>query len=162
MQEMFEGEACIDSYNKLYPGSYAEIYDPFTSEQTNEVMCTQLVTEIETLVAEENNDELDALRYSYIVSQNTDLQVSQMDAFAKCVESEAEADPKALCVSTVTEYGQFAMFSNQMKADVCAKTTDKFKTAKDKAIAKQQEPPTACSFIIVETYSSYAQFLNDL
>lgn len=70
---MFEGEACIDSYNKLYPGSYAEIYDPFTSEQTNEVMCTQLVTEIETLVAEENNDELDALRYSYIVSQNTDL-----------------------------------------------------------------------------------------
>lgn len=85
-----------------------------------------------------------------------------MDAFAKCVESEAEADPKALCVSTVTEYGQFAMFSNQMKADVCAKTTDKFKTAKDKAIAKQQEPPTACSFIIVETYSSYAQFLTDL
>jgi len=73
VRAMFEGEACIDLYNELYAETSAEVYDPFTSEQTNEVMCTQLVTEIETLVTQENNNELDALRYSYIVSQNTDL-----------------------------------------------------------------------------------------
>jgi len=49
-----------------------------------------------------------------------------------------------------------------MKADVCTKTVDKYKSASNKAIAKQQEPPEACSFITVECYSSYAQFLTKL
>lgn len=49
-----------------------------------------------------------------------------------------------------------------MKADVCAQTVNKYKTARDRAISKQQEPPDACSFIIVQVYSDYAQFLMDL
>lgn len=99
---MFAGEACINSYNELFPGSYAEIFDPFTSEQTNEGMCAQLVSLIETLIGQNDTDELDSLRYSYLLSQNSDLEVAQMNDFEKCIESEAEADLKALCVSTVT------------------------------------------------------------
>lgn len=159
---MFAGEPCIDTYNKLYAGTYAEQFDPFTSEQTNEVMCTQLVDLIETLISQNNTDQIDSLRYSYMLSQNSDLQVAQTNDFGKCVESEAETDPKALCISTITEYGQFALFSNQMKADVCAQTINKYKTVRDRAIAKQQDPVSSCSFIIVQVYSDYAQFLNDL
>lgn len=73
---MFQGNACIDAYNVLYPGSFAEVFDPLTSEQTPTMMCTQLVEEIETLLASGEGTEVNSLRYSYLDSQNTDLEVA--------------------------------------------------------------------------------------
>lgn len=71
-------------------------------------------------------DASSSLRFSYLVSQNTDLEVAEMRAFSNCIEADALEDPQTLCVNTITEYGQFALFSNQMKADVCAKAVEKF------------------------------------
>jgi len=149
INEMFEGKACIDAYQSLYPGTYAELFDPLTSEQTPAIACTQIVDEVEALLANNDANQVNSLRYSYLVSQNSDLEVAEMRAFAGCVETEAEADPKTLCIETITEYGQFALFSNQMKADVCAKTVDKYKTQANEAIAQGHPPLNACSFVIV-------------
>lgn len=102
---MFEGKACIDAYQSLYPGTYAELFDPLTSEQTPAIVCTQIVDEVEALLATNDANEINSLRYSYLVSQNSDLEVAEMRAFAGCVETEAAADPKTLCIETITEYG---------------------------------------------------------
>lgn len=56
--------------------------------------------------------EENALRFSYLVSQDTDLEVAQMNAFSGCQEVDASADPQTCCVETITEYGQFALWSD--------------------------------------------------
>ena len=68
-------------------------------------MCTQIVDEVEALIAAADATEVNSLRYSYLVSQNSDLEVAQMNAFSSCVESQARQYPKTLCIDTVTEYG---------------------------------------------------------
>jgi hypothetical protein len=49
-----------------------------------------------------------------------------------------------------------------MKADICAKTVDKYNTSSNQALAQGKAPLNACSFVIVQVYSDYAQFLTDL
>ena len=68
INEMFQGKACIDAYNLIYPGTYAELFDPLTSEQTPSVVCTQIVNEVEALLAAADANEVNSLRYSYLVS----------------------------------------------------------------------------------------------
>lgn len=49
-----------------------------------------------------------------------------------------------------------------MKADICAKTVDKYNASSNQALAQGKAPLNACSFVIVQVYSDYAQFLTDL
>jgi len=68
-------------------------------------VCTQIVDEVEALISAADANEVNSLRYSYLVSQNSDLEVAQINSFSSCVESQARQDPKNLCIETVTEYG---------------------------------------------------------
>ena len=61
-----------------------------------------------------------------------------MNAYAKCSESQAQLDPNSLCIDTVNEYGQFALFSDQTKADVCARAVDKYRTLQAQSISSGQ------------------------
>lgn len=54
---MLDGAACDDSYNLLYPGTYAEYFDPISQQQTPSIVCTQIVDEIETVLASDKADE---------------------------------------------------------------------------------------------------------
>ena len=49
-----------------------------------------------------------------------------------------------------------------MKADICAKTVEKYSLHSNQALAEGQATINACSFVIVQVYSDYAQFLTDL
>ena len=76
------------------------------------MVCTQIVDEIESLIESKQADHVNSLRFSYLVSQTTDLEVAQIDAFSACIESNAIADPKGVCIDIVTEFGEFVLFSN--------------------------------------------------
>lgn len=75
IDQMLDGKACDNSYKLIYPGTFAETFDPISKLQTPSVVCTQIVDEIETLVTENHADEVNSLRYSYLVSLSTDIEV---------------------------------------------------------------------------------------
>jgi len=95
---------------------------------------------------------VNSLRFSYLVSQTTDLEVAQIDAFSACIESDAVENPKAVCIDVVTEFGEFALFSNQNKADVCAEAVDKLTDLQNQASVSGKSPLDSCSFIVVQVY----------
>jgi len=40
ISDILAGKPCIDSYNELYAGTPAEVFDPLSLEQDPEVVCT--------------------------------------------------------------------------------------------------------------------------
>lgn len=85
-----------------------------------------------------------------------------MNSFSLCVEEDAQANPNKVCIETITEYGQFAMFSKQTKADVCTKTVSKYEALNAQALAAGGYSVNACSTIIVQLYTDYQDYLNEL
>ena len=58
------------------------------------------------------------MRYSYLVSQQVDLQTELINSYSTCVVAEAAANPKQACVDIMVQ-PIFDMYNSEHKASVC-------------------------------------------
>ena len=82
-------------------------------------MCSEFVKEVNTLLDMSKSNLPNATRYSYLISQQVDLETQQVDTFAACVDLDAEKDPRKTCINIMTQPGHFDLYSNNNKAEVC-------------------------------------------
>jgi hypothetical protein len=94
IDKTLNGQPCIESWKEAYKSPLAKKFDPISTEITSRMMCQEFVTEINTLLDMQKSNIQNAVRYSYAISQQVDLETQQIDTFASCVSLEAEKDPR--------------------------------------------------------------------
>lgn len=57
-------------------------------------MCAEFVKEINTLLDLQKSNLQNAYRYSYLISQQVDLETQQVDTYSGCIDTEAEKNPR--------------------------------------------------------------------
>ena len=81
-------------------------------------MCGEFVKEINELLDLNKSTLANATRYSYLISQQVDLQAQLVETYGGCFEAEAKAKPKDYCVKIMTK-PIFDMYAPKDKASNC-------------------------------------------
>ena len=112
INQVLHGEPCIDSYAVYYTDPLAIKFDPLSREITSRSMCQEIVKEINTLLDMQEATSSNATRYSYLISQQVDLETQQVETFSSCVHQTSEEDPAATCIEMSTKPGYFELYSS--------------------------------------------------
>ena len=86
VDKTMHGQPCIEAYNEVYSSELALKFDPISTEVAPRAMCAEFVKEINTLLDMNRSSLNNATRYSYLISQQVDLETQQVDTFASCIE----------------------------------------------------------------------------
>ena len=95
---------------------------------------------------------MNATKYSYLISQQVDLETEQIDTFAGCVEYEAKNDPRQTCIDMMTVPGHFDLYSNADKAEVCQTAIHAWQEAEKSAEQQKEDLPDACAAITTHIF----------
>ena len=112
------GKPCIEAYENTYSNPAANKFDPVSTTLTPREMCTEFVNEIDELTDLNKTSTSNAVRYSYLISQQVDLETHLIDSYSSCVESRARSNPRDYCIETLIE-PTFDLYSMNDKAQVC-------------------------------------------
>lgn len=74
LDQTIHGKPCIDSYSMTYSDPLAVKFDPISSEISSRAMCAEFVKEINVLLDMAKSSLPNALRYSYLISTQVDLE----------------------------------------------------------------------------------------
>lgn len=75
MDKTLHGDPCIDVYQSTYStNEMATKFDPISRELTSRAMCAEFVKMINKLLDKNKANLTTALKYSYLISQQVDLQ----------------------------------------------------------------------------------------
>ena len=121
-------------------------------------MCAEFVKEINTLLDMGKTSLADATRYSYLISQQVDLETEQVDTFESCVDAEVEKDPNAVCVEIMTRPGYFSLYSATAKGETCQSAVQAWNTVKSAG----ESAPKACAVLTSHMFQAYSWYLQDL
>lgn len=106
---------------------------------------------------------INATRYSYLISQQVDLETQQIDTFSACIDAEAEKDPRQTCIKIMTEPGYFELFNNQNKADTCTTAVAAWNDVKSSDTSGLDGgQPEACAVLTSHVFQAYSWYLQDL
>jgi len=94
IEKTLSGKPCIETYDAVYTDPTAIKFDPISKVITARAMCAEFVKEINELIEVNKANTVNATRYSYLISQQVDLQTQLIDTYSSCVVAEAEADPR--------------------------------------------------------------------
>ena len=86
LDRTIHGKPCIDAYDATYTNPAAIKFDPISTKISSRDMCTEFVKEINQLLDMNKSNVANATRYSYLISQQVDLETQQVDTFAGCIE----------------------------------------------------------------------------
>ena len=100
---------------------------------------------------------MNATRYSYLLSQQVDLETQQIDTFSSCIDSEAEKDPRQTCIKIMTEPGYFELYNNQNKADTCTTAVAHWNDVK--TTDSDGPAPEACAVLTSHAFQAYSWYL---
>ena len=93
-------------------------FAPISTAISARAMCAEFVKEINELLEMQKSSLPNAVRYSYLVSQQVDLQTELINTYSSCIVSEAEANPRQTCINIMVQ-PTFDMYNSERKADVC-------------------------------------------
>lgn len=124
-------------------------------------MCSEFVKEINELIELNKASPVNATRYSYLVSQQVDLQTQLIDAYSNCVAAEAEANPRQTCINIMIQ-PTFDMYSTKDKADVCQVAVRTWTDVRADAAASGESKPDICAVLTAHIFESYSDHLQDL
>ena len=85
LDQVLHGESCIDQHQLAYVDPLALQFDPISRELTSRAMCAEFINMIKTLLDESKATLANTARYSYLISQQVDLETQQIDTFSGCV-----------------------------------------------------------------------------
>lgn len=125
-------------------------------------MCAEFVKEINTLLDVKKSSLVNATRYSYLISQQVDIETQQIDSFASCVAHQAEHDPEVYCIDIMTQPNYFDLYSVQDKADTCQKAAMTWKDLKTSSVVNNSQKPDVCAILTSEIFQMYSFHLQDL
>ena len=165
IEKVLKGEPCIEAYTAVYgQEDFAMVgkYDPLSREISARSMCEEIVNEINTLLDESHSNLVNATRYSYFVSLQVDLETQQIDSYASCISSEAEADPAGICVEIMTEPGYFDLYNAEDKSDVCQQAATAWQDKKTLALVNGEAKPDICAILTSDIFQTYNYFIQDL
>jgi len=74
IDKTIHGDVCIKAYQEVYTNPMASKFDPISIELSSRQMCGEFVKEINTLLEMGKSNLNNALRYSYLISQEVDLE----------------------------------------------------------------------------------------
>ena len=87
IDQVLHGEPCIDEYDINYGGKPLAVeFDPISREITPRKMCAEFITMINTLLESNKATLPNSTRYSYLISQQVDLETQQVDTYSGCIE----------------------------------------------------------------------------
>lgn len=112
IEKTLQGLPCIDTYADVYKDPKVVKFDPISREITARAMCAEFVKEINTLLDLQKSNLQNAYRYSYLISQQVDLETQQVDTYSGCIDTEAEKNPRQTCIDIMTEPGYFDLYNN--------------------------------------------------
>lgn len=101
LDRTIHGKPCIDAYDSTYTNPSAVKFDPISTKISSRAMCTEFVKEINQLLDMNKSNVPNATRYSYLISQQVDLQTQLMEAYSGCTEAEADAKPRETCINVL-------------------------------------------------------------
>ena len=154
------GKNCMEALDATYGSNeLAAEFDPISREIPKREMCQEFVKEIDTLLDMSKSSLLNATRYSYLISQQVDLETEQIDTFAGCIEYQAKTDPRSTCIEMMTEPGHFDLYSNQDKAEICQTAIYGWDEEVKYAELHEEKMPDACASITTHIFQAYSWFL---
>lgn len=162
LDKTLNGQPCIEIYTDAYKNPLATKFDPISREISPRSMCAEFVKEINTLLDLQKSNLSNAHRYSYLISQQVDLETQQVDTFSSCIDLEAEKNPRQTCIDIMTEPGFFELYNNQMKADSCQTAVMAWEDLKTHAAGLDGGSPDPCAVITSHVFQAYSWFLQDL
>lgn len=156
--KIYEGEDCESTVKNLnYQASKAAIYDPLSQEMDSGSICDKFTEMIDLLKSVGNDSAVDGLRFSYEVSQVEDNDSQQFSSYASCIELDARSEPYDTCYEIVNRVpNQFALFSAQMKEEVCEGIANDVKSEESDGAGD------VCGFITVSAFQVYNEFYRGL
>lgn len=152
IDKTLHGKPCIDAYREVYNNELASKFDPISSEISSRAMCAEFVKEINTLLDMSKSSLVNATRYSYLITQQVDLETQQVDTYSECVGKETEADFRNKCLATVTKPGMFDLFNSDDKANVCLTATHTWDDMKAASNASGGTPHDVCAILTTHIF----------
>ena len=109
------GKPCIEAYNAAYENPIAAKYDPVSNTLSPREMCGEFVKEVNELLDLDKASVANATRYSYLISQQVDIQMQLIDNYSSCTEADAKTKPRETCINILLE-PTFDLWSSAEKA----------------------------------------------
>lgn len=138
------GTPCIEAYEAAYTNPAAAKFDPVSLTLSPREMCGEFVKEINELLEEDKANMSNAVRYSYLISQQVDIQMNLIDNYSSCTPKEAAAKPRETCINIMLQ-PTFDLFSSAEKAEVCQIAVGSYNALKNQAAANGGAQPDACA-----------------
>ena len=155
------GKPCIDAYDETYKSPAAVKFDPISRAISSRAMCGEFVKEINELLEMNKSNLANATRYSYLISQQVDLQTQLIDTFSSCVAQEAEAKPRESCINIMLQ-PTFDLYSTSDKAQVCQVAVRSYNDLKVESEGSGDKKPDVCAVLTSHIFQSYSDHLQDL
>mmetsp|Transcript_18510 Transcript_18510/g.24846 ORF Transcript_18510/g.24846 Transcript_18510/m.24846 type:complete len:197 (+) Transcript_18510:580-1170(+) len=155
------GKPCIEAYDATYSNPAAVKYDPISRAISSRAMCGEFVKEINELLEMNKSNVANATRYSYLISQQVDLQTQLIDTYSSCVSSDAEAKPRETCINIMLQ-PTFDLYSTNDKAQVCQVAVRSWNDLKTDAEGSGDKKPDVCAVLTSHIFQSYSDHLQDL
>ena len=163
MTAILDGANCHEEYMTKYAGTVDDQFTPLTEVLDSEKICEELIDEVDTLINLNQPDlKNSAIRFSYVIGQFADLEAQQITAYQNCIPKKAQEDPSGVCLDMLTTPGQFALYSDAMKAEVATRTVEELSDLIQRSQTNGTPAPDRCALITSQVYQSYGWYLQDL
>jgi hypothetical protein len=163
MTAILDGANCHEEYVTKYAGTVDDEFSPLSEVLAPEKICEEIIDEVDTLINLNQPDlKNSAIRFSYVIGQFADLEAQQITAYQNCINYKAETDPSGVCIDMLTTPGQFALYSDAMKAEVATRTVEELSDVISRSQTNGTPHPDRCALITSQVYQSYGWYLQDL